>query len=101
MADPKTTGGQSIKHGSPDFVTIYAPDGKEHICSPVDAREILASGAGYTSHVALPAVESNESQSSEPQQYAHPNVEDVKAQTGDEIIQDAFSAIKTKGKQKK
>ena len=30
-------------------VTIYAPDGTPHTCAPVDAREILASGAGYTS----------------------------------------------------
>jgi hypothetical protein len=29
-------------------VTIYAPDGSRHECSPVDAREILAGGSGYT-----------------------------------------------------
>ncbi len=29
-------------------MTIYAPNGAPHKCSPVDAREILASGNGYT-----------------------------------------------------
>lgn len=32
----------------PQVVTIYAPDGSPHKCAPVDAREILASGLGYT-----------------------------------------------------
>lgn len=29
-------------------ITLYAPDGSPHICAPIDAREILASEAGYT-----------------------------------------------------
>ena len=29
-------------------ITIYAPDGTPHTVAPVDAREILASGNGYT-----------------------------------------------------
>lgn len=33
----------------PSSVTIYAPDGSPHTVAPIDAREILASDAGYTS----------------------------------------------------
>lgn len=42
-------------------VTIYAPDGTPHTVAPVDAREILASGSGYTA--TPPAQVSNEQQS--------------------------------------
>lgn len=36
------------KPPSPSSVTIYAPDGSPHVCAPIDAKEILASDAGYT-----------------------------------------------------
>ena len=49
MATIRTTSGYEIHHKSPEFVTIYAPDGSPHSCAPVDAREILAGGLGYTS----------------------------------------------------
>ena len=32
----------------PSMVTIYDAEGNPHVCSPIDAREILASGNGYT-----------------------------------------------------
>ena len=44
----QSTSGGLIHSASRDSVTIYAPDGTPHTCAPVDAREILASGNGYT-----------------------------------------------------
>ena len=44
----QTTRGQKLKAKPPEMMTLYAPDGTTHHCAPVDAREILASGAGYT-----------------------------------------------------
>ena len=45
----------------PSMVTIFDPEGKPHVCAPIDAREILASGVGYTREpvvvVASPAEE--------------------------------------------
>lgn len=32
----------------PEHITLYAPDGLAQAYAPVDAREILASGRGYT-----------------------------------------------------
>lgn len=44
----QSTSGRVITHPPLQWATIYAPDGSPHRCSPVDAREILAAGAGYT-----------------------------------------------------
>lgn len=44
----QSTSGGPIRSASRDTITIYAPDGSPHTCAPVDAREILASGNGYT-----------------------------------------------------
>lgn len=44
----QSTTGAAIKTPPLDRITIYAPDGTPHTCAPVDAREILASGNGYT-----------------------------------------------------
>lgn len=44
----QSTSGQVIKDMPRQTVTLYAPDGTPHVCAPIDAREILASGAGYT-----------------------------------------------------
>jgi len=43
-----TTDGKTIHSSSRDAVTIFAPDGSPHVCAPVDAREILEAGLGYT-----------------------------------------------------
>ncbi|MBK9316913.1 MAG: hypothetical protein IPM55_22105 [Acidobacteria bacterium] len=49
MANEQTTQFKPITKGPmPQVITIYAPDGSPHKCAPVDAREILASGLGYT-----------------------------------------------------
>lgn len=50
MAELKaqTTRGVMLGEKPPELVTLYAPDGTSHSCSPVDAREILAAGLGYT-----------------------------------------------------
>lgn len=44
----QSTSGRVITHPPLQWATIYAPDGAPHHCSPVDAREILAAGIGYT-----------------------------------------------------
>ncbi len=44
----QSTSGGLIRSASRQSITIYAPDGTPHTCAPVDAREILASGTGYT-----------------------------------------------------
>lgn len=54
MADelPKqvqSTSGAAIQSPSRERITIYAPDGSPHTVAPVDAREILSGGLGYTS----------------------------------------------------
>jgi hypothetical protein len=48
MANAQTTRGQKLGEKPPEVATIYSPDGKPHQCAPVDAREILARGLGYT-----------------------------------------------------
>lgn len=49
MSSEQTTLFKPIKSAKPpEVVTIYGPEGTPHRCSPVDAREILASGNGYT-----------------------------------------------------
>jgi hypothetical protein len=51
MAETKSqsTRGQMIGEKPAEFVTLYDSNGDPHKCSPVDAREILAGGYGYTS----------------------------------------------------
>lgn len=44
----QSTSGEPIRSAPPDRIMIYAPDGTPHTVAPVDAREILASGSGYT-----------------------------------------------------
>lgn len=48
MATMTTTSGKAIKAPSRDFVTLYARDGSSFQCAPIDARESLASGFGYS-----------------------------------------------------
>lgn len=50
----QTTRGQMIGDKPPEVRTVYGPDGKPHVCSPLDAREILAAGAGYTAEPPAP-----------------------------------------------
>lgn len=54
----QSTSGRVISNPPLQWVVVYAPDGSPHRCSPVDAREILAAGNGYT--VAPPEVKADE-----------------------------------------
>lgn len=65
----QSTSGGPIRSASPQSITIYAPDGKPHTCAPVDAREILASGNGYT---AEPPEVKNEQSSEQQSIYGDP-----------------------------
>lgn len=59
----------------PSMVTIYDPEGNPHVCAPIDAREILASGVGYTKEpVAIVASQAAEL----PTETAQPEVVDEK-----------------------
>lgn len=73
MADIKaqTTRGQMLGEKPPEVWVVYAPDGTSHQCSPVDAREILAAGLGYTTEP--PAA--------------------VQALTGDNIVNAAYAQV--------
>lgn len=50
----------------PSQITIYAPDGSPHKCAPIDAREILASGNGYTAEPPAPKVEDEQQPEQQP-----------------------------------
>ena len=50
----------------PERVTIYAPDGSPHDCAPVDAREILASGNGYTLEPSSKGISGEQSREQQP-----------------------------------
>lgn len=45
----QTTRGQKLGEKPPEVATVYGSDGSPHSCSPLDAREILAAGLGYSS----------------------------------------------------
>lgn len=62
-----TVTGQPIKVAPmPSQITIYAPDGSPHKCAPIDAREILASGNGYTAEPPAPKVEDEQQPEQQP-----------------------------------
>lgn len=44
----QTTLGKKIGEKPPEVVVLYGPDGAQHKCAPVDAREILESKSGYS-----------------------------------------------------
>lgn len=106
-----TTSGKAIQQPSRDLITLYAPDGSSFQCAPVDARESLASGYGYS----LTPPESANEQPSE-QQSVNGDAPEVSAkaqsegetftgdaqvvETGESVVAAAFSKI-TKGRKAK
>lgn len=84
MATVTTTKGKAVLRPSLDSITIYAPDGTPHVCAPVDAREILASGNGYTAEP--PAAKVKRDEQPREQQSIHGDAdggqEDAEGQAG-------------------
>jgi hypothetical protein len=111
MATQTTQRKQITGQPAPDYVTIYAPDGSSHKCAPVDAREILAAGLGYTAEPPAAVVEP-ESDEQQPEQQpvtddatveaaqSHEATPIVEVKTGEAIIGEALSAVQEVGKRR-
>lgn len=98
--NPQTTDNQPLTSGPrPEWVVIYAPDGSEHRCTPVDAREILESGNGYTAE----PHNGDEQQSIEQPiaDDAHGEEAQSEAPTGEEIITEALETVRKRGRGRK
>lgn len=100
MSNQVTTDGKPLNKASREFVTIYAPDGTPITCAPIDARESLASGFGYT-------MEPPNEQQSEQQSVAgdaaikekeSEGAEVGERETGESIVSAALSKVSRKKK---